>query len=361
MNVSLEFDYSAVSGMQRVHPTPPMLTEEQEAQLEALETEWETLPDDHPDMEAEAARLEAEIEALRGAERFDPEHLARGGAWVSLGRDGQPRIDRGFIRPEDVEPDCDQEADGQEAAGYTGSAEILQHSGDAETDRAEMPARLLSDPSAHRTAALRHRLATQPDIAYLAVFHVFALQTFYFGDTRRSCLEVTVRHPELAPWADHIDANEAHRSMAEQHQQWATSLPEASSDLWQYILDLNAEDRAALLTHCAALTVDALHRPGETRYGKHHHADQLAAAVSLDMTAYWQPTAEAYLSRVTKAQILDAVWEAKGEAEAHRMATMKKPDMAARAERLLEGTNWLPSVLRGPKLAPDAVSNAIAA
>jgi ParB family transcriptional regulator, chromosome partitioning protein len=363
VNVSLEFDYSAVSGMQRVYASPPMLTEEQEAQLDALEIELQTLPDDHPDMEAEAVRLEAEIEALCGAERFDADHLARGGAWVSLGRDGEARIDRGFIRPEDVTPATEEE-EGDDQAEHTSSAHVLahtaQHRDNGEADIAEVPARLLSDLSAHRTAALRHRLATQPDIAYAALVHAFALQSFYWGEARRSCLDVVFRQPELAPWADRIDANEAHTALTEQHQQWATSLPESPSDLWQYVLDLIPEDRAALLAHCTALTLDAVHRPGEGRYGKHHHSDQLAAALGLDMSAYWQPTAESYLARVTKAQILDAVRETKGAGEADRMATMKKADMAARAERLLEGSGWLPQPLRALE-SPAAVPEVQAA
>jgi ParB family chromosome partitioning protein len=79
------------------------------------------------------------------------------------------------------------------------------------------------------------------------------------------------------------------------------------------------------------------------------------------MAAYWQPTAEAYLSRVSKAQILEAVREAKSEAEADRIATMKKPDMAARAERLLEGTGWLPIILRREPPAADTHDEAAVA
>ena len=50
--------------------------------------------------------------------------------------------------------------------------------------------------------------------------------------------------------------------------------------------------------------------------------------------------------RVTKAQILDAVREAKGEASAQLIEHLKKGDMAREAERLLDGTGWLPQVLR---------------
>ena len=69
--------------------------------------------------------------------------------------------------------------------------------------------------------------------------------------------------------------------------------------------------------------------------------------------AGWTPTADSYLGRVTKARILEAVREAKGRAEADRIAGLKKPDMIAAAEELLAGTGWLPEVLRTPELAAD--------
>jgi hypothetical protein len=64
----------------------------------------------------------------------------------------------------------------------------------------------------------------------------------------------------------------------------------------------------------------------------------------------WTPTVASYLGRVTKAQILAAVSEAKGEAAAEGIAQLEKADMAEAAERLLEGAGWLPAPLRTPGL-----------
>ena len=50
-----------------------------------------------------------------------------------------------------------------------------------------------------------------------------------------------------------------------------------------------------------------------------------------------------------KARILEAVREAKGEPSAQLIDHLKKPDMAKEAERLLEGTGWLPEPLRLPE------------
>src|SRR3546814_5049871 len=66
------------------------------------------------------------------------------------------------------------------------------------------------------------------------------------------------------------------------------------------------------------------------------------------VAAGWTPTVDNYLGRVTKARILEAVHEAKGEASAQLIDHLKKPDMAKEAERLLAGSGWLPEPLRLP-------------
>jgi ParB family chromosome partitioning protein len=66
------------------------------------------------------------------------------------------------------------------------------------------------------------------------------------------------------------------------------------------------------------------------------------------------PTVDNYLGRVTKARILEAVREAKGEDAAKRIDHLKKGDMAMEAERLLAGTGWLPEPLRTSGVSPKA-------
>ena len=64
------------------------------------------------------------------------------------------------------------------------------------------------------------------------------------------------------------------------------------------------------------------------------------------VTAGWKPNVDNYLGRVTKPRILEAVREAKGEQSVQLIDHLKKGDMAREAERLLEGTGWLPEPLR---------------
>ena len=51
---------------------------------------------------------------------------------------------------------------------------------------------------------------------------------------------------------------------------------------------------------------------------------------------------------MTKARILQAVREAKGEGAAQLIEHLKKGEMAEQAQRLLTGAGWLPEPLRTP-------------
>ena len=120
---------------------------------------------------------------------------------------------------------------------------------------------------------------------------------------------------------------------------------------------LDGTAQAALFAHCASSAVNALHEPANRtmRRGVSAHGVRRTArsgrrpgrAVGLDMVAAgWRPTVDNYLGRVTKARILEAVREAKGEPSVQLIDHLKKGDMAREAERLLDGTGWLPEPLR---------------
>ena len=187
-----------------------------------------------------------------------------------------------------------------------------------------------------------------PAIAYLAVLHALCLKLFYrYG--LESCLEIDPKSvmfgaqaPGLAdtPLAARVDAR---------HRNWAEQLPEESGELWDVLGSFDTDSRDALFAHCVSLTINAVVEPYNRRPKAIAHADRLAQAVSLDLAAAgWAATVDNYLGRVSKARILEAVREAKGQTAAERIAQLKKGEMAAEAEALLSGTGWLPEPLRMP-------------
>ena len=187
-------------------------------------------------------------------------------------------------------------------------------------------------------------MAGDVDIAFVTVLHALVLQVFY-RFAKDSCLEVTmvsnsfgqVQGLAETPWAKEI---------GERHEAWDRDMPD-SDRLWEFLLGLDEASRKALFAHCASLSLNAVVEPWNKRPGALAHADELAATLGFDMVeAGWSPTVDNYLGRVTKARIVQAVREARGEDSAQLIDHMKKDLMAREAARLLEGSNWLPEPLR---------------
>jgi ParB family chromosome partitioning protein len=362
VEVTPEFDYRMAAGLRRTYPKPVPLTEAEQTTLDALEASLEALSVQHDgeisdEIAAEFDRLEAEIEALKGREHYEPDIMARSGAFVSLGFDGVIRIERGFVRAEDeiARPSEDEPEAGE-------SPESLSPGDDTASERepedqdggAALSDRLLAELSAYRTAGLRDALAERPDMALIAVVHALAARSFYHGHERGSCLDIEIKSTALAPHAPGIDESPALRRITERHEAWAKRMPTDLRDLWTFVGALDDAERLALLAHCAALTVDVLAVKWNRRPHAEAHANALAQDLTLDMTSSWTPTAASYFGRVSKARILEAVREGVSDEAAERIAPMKKQPMAEAAEQLLTGTGWLPTLLRTPSPSGEA-------
>jgi len=196
-----------------------------------------------------------------------------------------------------------------------------------------------------------------------ALLHKLCLDTFEHRSSG-ACLEASVRNVFFAIQPPDLKDSPAATEVSARHEAWQADLPKDENDLWSWLAALDDSRRALLLAHCVSFGVNALHERGDRHGGpgvsvrdvQHRlaEADRLARAVGLDMVeAGWRPTADNYLDRVTKSRILEAVREAQGEGAAQLLDHLKKPDMAREAERLLDGTGWLPEPLRITTAAVD--------
>jgi len=371
--VATDFPYGHAFGLRQIVGERASLTDAEQAHYDALKAEYDKLQEAHDgadelpeEVDRRFGELEAEIEAFDSRPfRFPPEEAARAGAFVSLDPSGQLRIERGYVRPEDEPKALIDE--GSTAQVCSDAAEPLDSTtadcaGANRTDDADeddcrpIPDRLIADLTTFRTLALRDALSLSPEFAKLAVIHTLALTIFYHQRVD-SCLMIDIR--EGAASASRVeglaDFPPAHK-YAERHAAFAISLPQESSQLWGALCSMGEAERDALFAHCAAFAVDAAIEPYNRRPRAIAHADALAGALELDMHATgWRPTEANYFGRITKAHILDAVREGKGEEAAERMAGMKKAEMAAAAEEFLRDSTWLPQALRtAPPLDADA-------
>ena len=111
------FDYPHSHGLRRIYPQAADLSAEDQAALDNVKGEFNTLTEQHEsaeelsnEVDARLGELEAEIERLEAKHlAYDPADIARCGAFVILNHDGTLRIERGFIAvgDEQAEPVMD--------------------------------------------------------------------------------------------------------------------------------------------------------------------------------------------------------------------------------------------------------------
>jgi ParB family chromosome partitioning protein len=333
-------NHDHLRGLGRVYPEREQPTDEQQAEIEALTAQYDALVEEHGDdppdeIVTELEELSDRIEAMsEGAERWLPEDLACAGAVIGIGHGGRLAIERGLVRPED-EPD-------ETPGGDTGEAKAASRINGSPA----LSDRLVEDLTAQRTAAMRTVLAGNADVALAAVVHALALPIF-FPHEDESCLGIDLDSAELRGSAEGIEDSPAAVKLAGRHQFWSRHLPETAAGLWDWLLSQDTATRLDLLAYCAGCSINAVKKRHERDDADRlHHADRLALALGLDMTQWWQPTAQSYFRHVPKLRILEAVTDAVTPEAAANLAKLKKDALAAEAERRLVNTGWLPTILR---------------
>ena len=190
-------------------------------------------------------------------------------------------------------------------------------------------------------------MANAPEAAFQSVLHALCLAAFYRFAGSDSCMEISAKSESFAAQAPLLKDSVSARAIEARHEDWQARLPDRPAALWDALTALDSGSQTALFAHCASLTVNVAREPWNRRPNALAHGEQLARAVGLDMVAAgWKPTVDNYLGRVPKARILEAVREGRDERSAQLIDHLKKGEMAKEAQRLLDGSGWLPEPLR---------------
>lgn len=331
--------------------------------IEQLQTKMQALA------EAVDAALDADDEEKADALQEEGEHLgeqlqaledslqdygeavkAAAGAIVTVDRNGEAVIHRGLLREAEAKAlrtlerlrqgfgsEADNDDEGEEA--------------DNAPKTAAMSDRLAQRLSAHRTAALQIEVARHPQVALAALVHGMVqtvLHGSYYGHDLPLGVKLT-QQDRLEGMAPDWPESPAAVALRELQQVAGEALPEDWAELFAALLAKPQDELVRLLAVCVASTVDVV----TPRATQHQPGAELAQAVGLDMAAWWQPTAEGYFQHVPKAAILEAVGEFAPE-HVTRLAKLKKGDIASEAERLADGTGWMPAIFAAEATQQDA-------
>ncbi len=318
-------------------------SKELDAEQQALDDNDTWTPADGERIDLEEQDIEARRKAIQvGRQVWRDDDKARAGVIVTVGRDGSTEVIRGLIRAEDLrsaKADARSRSAGKQA---TATGEHEPATTDSAEARAPFSETLLRRLAAHRTAALQAVLARDAHAPLVALTHVLALQVFErFGLEARSALQITARPPrhELLRAADDLPAGRAWTDLEARRAVWLERLPQAESGWLDWLAALPQPELLNLLGLCAAGLALVPTGPASAAGG-------LERLAGLDMRHWWEPTPEAFLNHVSKAQIAQALKEGGAGSEASAASGMKKDELANLAATKLAGKGWLPEPLK---------------
>lgn len=341
-----QYDYAELHQFGRLAPTRREATKKEQALLDKLderegklqrEGEAEGVADERLEEIGEALDALAEKrEAIEEARIVDdPDARAKAGAFVLLGHDGKVRIERGLV---------------QRGQSKAPRHETTEAAGEAKKkSKPEFSDALTRRLTAERTLALRVVLASQPENALTALVHALVLAEFYHD--KDTAIGITVRDEcHLQRSGIDADKTKAVQALHVLRGELQEALPAEAADVWNWITAQDQVTQLRYLAYCIAPSVNAMQdraTVSHTTSAKPVEAVQaLAALLGLDMADWWEATAENFCGSVSKAKLVEAVREVKGDSTAAALDGMKKAGAVTAAAAALEGTRWLPSLLR---------------
>ncbi|MGN8119205.1 ParB/RepB/Spo0J family partition protein [Labrys sp. 22185] len=346
--VTVDPKLDGVHSYGRVYAKQTPLSDQQQAELAALQERYEALEgeiegredDDSDEFQAlsdEIDRIGIAIDAIQPQREFLPGDIARAGAMIGIGYNGELRVERGLI---------ERETGTSKAKAKKGRAD-----GDAQGgNEVVLAGALVEELTAIRTAALRVEVSRNPKVALAAMVYRLALRQFYDMPSYKlpgSALEIDGEWCDLSKSVKEAEEDPTLKAWQDVLAEAGAQVPTNAGDLWNWVIEQDETTLMKLMAVLVSANLNAKQFAFENkRSSRVEHADRLAEAVGLDMNVWWCPKRR-FLGRLSKAGIAGVMREA-GLSEDAAKAIMSKPKSEAvdRAEDDLAGNTWLPAPLR---------------
>ena len=355
----LDMDWNAIARFGRIVSTPATPTEEERAELERLETredemtnlddeEWtKALVEEADAIEARNDELKASLEAR--TEFLDADR-AISGCIATIRDDGELRLIKGLVRPEDM-PQRKGAADGIEAddgEGEYGGLDMPGISGPAASKadpRAEARKEagvgigLADDLRAIRTTLVKAHLARDFEAAFdLLLFQMG--RAVFTGGYQADALDIAIRETPDRPALRMNDDSFAQHSPGESLLADRSGLAfdwmekQDDEDAFTALRALPEADKQALFAACVARTLK-----GQLAFehGARPEFEATVARLGIVFATQVRPTAELFWSRITKGRMLGVARATLGEAWAQARAKLKKTELSTVMEEAFAG------------------------
>lgn len=316
---------------------------ELEEKLEAMEEDEDSTWEQQRAVENQLEALDAQIEALKEA-RVDPDAFDKtsSGAVVAFRGEAGIVVLRGLVLR-------------TAAASTSGGAGGGDSFSPAKAPKPEFPEKLMLNLTSHRTAAIQASMLSNQAVSLAAMANTLALSMFDYTSLD-SPLKVSLREcdGDLKRNSDSMEGSRAALQIAAATEAWEAKLPENRASWFAWFL---AQPQAVVLdfiVYAAALSTNAIHSTATPNAA----TDELADALALDMTQWWEAGPATYFGLVPKSKLAAIVRETSTEDAALALEKMKKDDAVAQAVTHTAGKAWLPVPLRSPamRLAVAAAS-----
>jgi ParB family chromosome partitioning protein len=320
IEINPDRDYTLIHNCTRIRPQligAPSELVERKAQLDAeLQTIEETLEDTESDalldqQQSLREQLDEVEEKLAAFIGFDAEHKSLAGCFVSIGQDGTPHFDKGLVKPEHRKP----------VARLLGADDAGGQAVKTKPKNA-LPERLRRDLAIYRLQVAQVELVKHPQVALdLLVFQVASsmLDLPAAGDGA----DVQFRCPRFTPPGD-IESTAAAEALVETAKSLPTDWlkPKSEAERFEAFRKLPEAAKLELLAYCVAMTLKPKLAP--TTGDEVTAYDISLSLVEANIAAYWRPTRENFLGRVTRDLLLAISRDVLGDAWAQSRASDKK-------------------------------------
>lgn len=320
------------------------------AELEVVEAELSGLDGDenpgrYSELEALQDSLLEQVERLEEQTVFYPQEVIElTGVIVAFSRN-EIRIERGLVKTEDR---AQVEALLEQGARISGGRESLPAGRKADAVSEALRQSLLG----HKNLAAQLVTASNPHAA--KVLLVSQMVT----SIRDKPSDAPTDYSISSGWGSRSYCKitdeagiEKQSAFEEMGKALTAELPTEAGALWEALYALPASELDTLLAYAVARSVSLASEPGRGM------TEKFVASLGLDMSEHFTATAGNYLGRVSKELMIEALDEAgKVADDADRVAllAMKKGALAKEAETRLEGSGWVPKMIRTEKAAAPA-------